>query len=336
MKRLRVCVVTALGSFASFVVAPLVAQTSVIDVGTLGFGSSYLLAVNNRNEAVGYSEVSGLDTNRAMLWRDGQLIDLGVLPGLDLSVAADINERGQIVGFSSEFQYSRPRAVLWQEGQAIDITPAEYESCRALAINNRGDIVGQCHSVPVLWRGGTVIPLSMLPGTRFGAAIDINDAGVIVGTLSTAANGIPVRWTDGTPEALALPAGALGGYAAAINERGQIAGYVQNPGFYDPVLWERGEVAPLAGAWGLVFGYAWGLNNRGDVAVHAFTGPITEYGGHIWRGGTFHRLEPTGSLNDINERGVAVGRVLIEGTAEAHGAVWPKASTLVAVHGGVR
>ena len=89
MKRLRVCLIAALGSLASFVVTPLVAQQSFIDVGTLGFGSSYLLAVNNRNEAVGYSEVSGLDSNRAMLWRDGQLIDLGVLPGLMLSVATE-------------------------------------------------------------------------------------------------------------------------------------------------------------------------------------------------------------------------------------------------------
>jgi probable HAF family extracellular repeat protein len=272
-----------------------------------------------------------------MLWRDGQLVDLGLLPGRTLSWAGDINDRGQIVGYSSEDQYNRPHAVLWQDGQPIDITPAGSESCAATTINNRGDIGGRCDDRPVVWRNGTVVPLPTLTDMPAGWATDINDRGEVVGTLQTpGGEALPARWTNGILEMLPLPPDALGGFAAAINERGQIVGYVHRPDFWDPVIWENGAVRPLAGDWGLVFGFAWGLNNRGEVAVHAFTGPITLYGAHVWRDGILQRLEPFGSLNDINDRGVAVGRVFVEGTAEAHGAVWPKASTRVPVHGGGR
>jgi probable HAF family extracellular repeat protein len=340
MKGLRLSVVVAL---ALLVAAPLssIAQSTFIDVGTLGpypFQSSYLLAVNNRGDAVGYSEVSGLDSNVAMLWRDGQLIDLGVLPGLMLSVATDINDRGQIVGWSSEYQYARPRAVLWQDGQVIDITPPGYEACRAYAINKRGDIVGTCHDLPVVWRDGT---FSVLPGLAggpgVGVASDVNDAGVIVGALGGSNRSTPVRWMDGTVTALGMPADALGGVAEAVNERGDIVGYVVRPQFYDPVIWQGGTAVPLAGGWGLVYGYARGINNRGEVALHAFAGSITTYGGHVWRHGQFLWLEPATSLNDISDRGVAVGRVTGDSSGfTSHGAIWPKALTRIPVSGEAR
>ena len=144
MKRLRVCVIAALGSFASLVVAPLLAQSSFIDIGTLGPGSSFLWAVNNQNDAVGWSEIAGSDSEHAILWRDGALIDLGVLPGFDVSGAFGINDRGQIVGASTSFDPRETRAVLWEDGRPIDVTPPGFGDCSAAAINNGGMIVGRC------------------------------------------------------------------------------------------------------------------------------------------------------------------------------------------------
>ena len=72
MKRLRVCVVAALGSFASFVVAPLArAIVGHRHRHARPGPTSYRWAVNNRNQAVGWSEFAGLDTDHAILWRDG-------------------------------------------------------------------------------------------------------------------------------------------------------------------------------------------------------------------------------------------------------------------------
>jgi probable HAF family extracellular repeat protein len=333
MKPSRVRSIVALASFASLVVSPLLAQSAFVDVGTLGFGSSYLLAVNNRGDAVGYSEVTGLDSNRAMLWRDGRLSDLGVLPGMMLSVATDINDRGDVVGWSSEYQYQNIHAVVWRDGQIIDLTPPG-DSCRASDINNRGDIVGTCGSGAVLWRDGAIVHLQGLAGGGGGSATAINDAGVIAGTIQGVG---PVLWVNGTPTALPLPPDAVGAVVAAINERRQVVGYVVRDRFYDPVLWENGQVKPLGGAWGTVFGYARGINNRGEIAVHAFVvGPITEYGGHVWRDGIFRHLESSTSVDDIDDRGVAVGRVETVGGFESHGAIWPKAGTRIPVDGGVR
>ena len=227
--------------------------------------------------------------------------------------------------------------MLWEDGQPIDLTPAGYGSCAAQGINKRGDIVGQCDGVPGLWRDGTFTVLPTLPGAALGVASDVNHAGVIVGTLQSAAGSMPVRWANGTVTALGMPAGTLNGVADAVNDRGDIVGYVNSPGFYDPVIWRNDTAIPLAGAWGVVFGYARGINNRGEVAVHAFAGPITQFGGHVWRDGQFLWLEPSTSLNDINDRGVAVGRVSGDSSGfESHGAIWPKALTRLAVHGAVR
>jgi probable HAF family extracellular repeat protein len=284
--------IVALASLASVVVAvPLFAQSSpVIDVGTLAPGSSYLLSVNTAGVAVGYSAFDVTDNEHAIRWSDGQLVDLGVIPGYPASEAIGVNDRGQIVGYAIDHALGGTRAVLWDERGATDITPPEYVSCAALGIDRKGDIVGQCGGRPVVWREGIVIPLAMPPGARFGSAHVINERGTIAGDVEDAAgNRLPVRWRDGVPEPLPLPAGASGGHAAAINDRDQIVGYVNTPSFYDPVLWDQGGVTPLAGAWGLISGYARGINNRGEIALHAFAGPITEYGAYIWRDG---RLAP--------------------------------------------
>ena len=339
MKCLRVSVFAALGSFASFVVAPLVAQSSpssVIDIGRLGPESSFLWAVNNRNQAVGWSELAGRDTEHAILWQSGELIDLGALPDFPVSRARGINERGQVVGHATEFDLHRSRAILWDDGRAIDITPPG-SSCIATDINNRGEIIGKCTPAGELWRRRELITLGLLTGYTDNFPLAINDAGVVVGTLSDSLGrqSVAYRWTDGTLTALPLPPGASGASAEDVNARGTIVGYVTFPTGIEPAIWEGNSVAPLSGAWGTFSGIAWGINDRGDVVLNGHNLATDEGGGFVWSRGTFRLLEGPGSAHDINERGVAVGRIFIQGSEE-HGAVWPKALTRIPVHGVVR
>ena len=148
MKRLRVCLVAALGSLASFVVAPLFAQQSFIDVGTLAVNSDSRPATCSRSTTAarpsGTARSAG-STATAHALAQGQLIDLGVLPGLMFSMATRHQRprRDRRVE-QREFSFFRRSAVLWQDGQPIDLTPARSMSCGALAINKRGDIVGHC------------------------------------------------------------------------------------------------------------------------------------------------------------------------------------------------
>ena len=331
MSRLRVCVVAALGSLAWFVAAPLVAQTSVIDIGTLGAESSFLWAVNNRNQAVGWSELAGRDTEHAILWQGGELIDLGALRDFPVSRGRGINERGQIVGHATEFDQFPSRALLWEDGRAIDITPPG-SSCIAIDINNRGEILGKCTAAGELWRHRELITLRLLTGYTDNFPAAINDAGVVVGTLSDALRqrSVAYRWADGTVTALPLPAGATGASAEDVNAGGTIVGYVTFTTGSEPAIWEGDDVAPLSGTWGTFSGSASGINNRGDVVVRGHNMATNEGGGFVWHAGTFRLLEGGGSAQNINDRGVAVGRIFIQGS-EQHGAVWPKASTRVPV-----
>ena len=111
-------------------------EDAPILVGTLGGVFSTLWAVNNDDAAVGWSDVTYTDSEHAILWRDGQLIDLGALPGDTVSRALGINDLGQVVGLSVNTDgLSRlVRPALWEHGQAIELPFGE--GCVATAINN--------------------------------------------------------------------------------------------------------------------------------------------------------------------------------------------------------
>jgi probable HAF family extracellular repeat protein len=117
--------------------------------GTLFSGAS---AINERGQVVGFSDVSG-DTSpyaplgnsyvHAFFWQDGEMKDLGTLPGDSASLAFSLNNEGQAVGFWS-------RAIIWRDGLAIDLNTlvpgppfSPLYLLNAYAINDRGEVVGQ-------------------------------------------------------------------------------------------------------------------------------------------------------------------------------------------------
>lgn len=111
---------------------------------TLG-GASEASAINSRGQVVGVS-AAGPGEFRAVLWENGSVIDLGLLPGDSFSDATDINDRGQIVGVSgTPFPYLR--AVVWEGGKirALETLP-DYPWCIAESVNARGEAVGECWS----------------------------------------------------------------------------------------------------------------------------------------------------------------------------------------------
>lgn len=76
-------------------------QFVIVDLGQDGrFRSSKALAINLRNDVVGYwyDPIDGNDPDRlAFLWRGGALTDLRTLGGTN-SEASGVNERGTVVG----------------------------------------------------------------------------------------------------------------------------------------------------------------------------------------------------------------------------------------------
>jgi probable HAF family extracellular repeat protein len=205
---------------------------------------------NSRGEVVGASETAdtdpqffGLQQIHAVLWKNGQMIDLGTLGGNQVA-AFGINNHEQIVGSSTNsipdpfcfFGTVQQRSFLWEAGQIRDL----------------GTLGGNCAGIGVV-------------DTNIHA---INEAGQIVGGSTTSAIPNPLTgnptwdpflWEEGKGMTdLGTLGGAYGG-AQAINNRGQIIGQssiAADPGacngFPDNgnlnchgFLWEDGKLVDL-------------------------------------------------------------------------------------------
>ena len=95
---------------------------ALVELGNLG-GTlfSFAGAINNRNQIVGASNLSGDATFHAFLWtNDAGMQDLGTLPGDSSSLARGINDKGQVIGQSCDVS-GNCRAFLWQNGVMIDL-----------------------------------------------------------------------------------------------------------------------------------------------------------------------------------------------------------------------
>jgi probable HAF family extracellular repeat protein len=179
------------------------------DLGTLGslpWYQSFANDINNAGQVVGSSHAIFNDDlgdlQHAFLWQDGALTDLGVLPGFDESVAESINASGQIVG-TSTFVDQSTYMLEWRA---------------------------------FLYANGAMAALGV--PTAHSGALDINDAGQVVGWMRGAGGFDPDRaflYDDGVVTDLntLIPPGSGVTLAAAtaINNAGQIVGYTQGGAF---------------------------------------------------------------------------------------------------------
>ena len=77
-----------------------------------GFFSAQPTAVNDSADVAGYAGSPSIDAH-AILWRNGQAIDLGVWPGGHYSAANKINNLGQIVGTGTVAGDNLDHALMW-------------------------------------------------------------------------------------------------------------------------------------------------------------------------------------------------------------------------------
>lgn len=165
---------------------------TMIDLGTLGFNGG-AQAINNQGQVVGYSGLR-VGITHAFIWDKNNLMqDLGTLsPDYKDSIAYDINDAGQAVGASSSSTLQQVHATLWSNGQVIDLGTLGGNQGTAVAINNKGQVVGYDTTTgngglihPFIWEDGEMADLnSLLPnGSQWflQEVSDINDNGQILG-----------------------------------------------------------------------------------------------------------------------------------------------------------
>jgi probable HAF family extracellular repeat protein len=227
---------------------------SVSDLGTLRPGDdncSLPFWVSDDGAVVGTSEdghsdpLFGFNRGRAVLWKDGQISDLGTLGGYEAAAFAT-NSRGQIVGDSTNatpnsdcfFFRAQLHAFLWQSGQMQDL----------------GTLGGNCSSI-----GFANIDAAESPLNELGQVIGISTTSSVPNPATGLPTWDPFLWEEGKGMTdLGTLGGAYGG-AQGINNRGQVIGQssiASDPGacngFPDNAnahchafLWENGTMTDL-------------------------------------------------------------------------------------------
>ncbi len=234
------------------------------DLGVLaGDATSGASAISTDGTVAGYSIPSfifspntiGPGPSHAALFRAGSVVGLGTLPGDTASLASGINSLGQVVGDSYVPGKNVRHAFIYSNAAltALGALAGDIGSS-ASAINTGSQAVGFSltdagpgvqgreisHSRAVLFTGGQVTNLGLLPGDTDSAAVAINDTGQVVGISENTASSDPAQikhpfvWQQGQMADLnsRLPAGS--GWvltdATGINNAGQICGTGEHNG----------------------------------------------------------------------------------------------------------
>lgn len=220
------------------------------------------------SESMAIDPLLGIRELHAVLWKNGQIIDLGTLEGGYESDAFAVNSHGQVAGAAfNALGHQRP--FLWEHG----------------VMHNLGTLGG---------------PDAGLVGS-FKGNVEMNERGQVVACSDTNSTINPVT---GTPtidpflwdeEQGMIDLGTLGGTSGCaiyLNNRGQVVGYSNvtgDPGCPDncqvhPFLWERGEIKDL-GTLGGSFGFANWISDAGEVAGTASTPDDQAVHPFLWKDG---------------------------------------------------
>jgi probable HAF family extracellular repeat protein len=284
----------------------------------------------NNSEAVSISAnglIAGLSENglvdpllgflevNAVLWKDGEIINLGTLEGGHESAAFSVNSRGQVVGafFNSipdafEFGFQE-KAFLWQNGVMEDLGTLGGPNARGDYINERGQVAG--HS-------------DVTVATNLNTGLRTNHAFI---------------WENGTMLDLGTLGGTLSG-EAALNNRGQVAGGSNLPGdvgcpdscLTHPFLWHHGQLTDL-GTLGGDSATAFWLNDAGEVVGPSLTLGDQAVHSFLWKNAAMVDLGTVGDdlcsfASSINSQGQIVG-LSNNCQGDLHAFLWEKAGHMI-------
>jgi probable HAF family extracellular repeat protein len=288
------------------------------DLGALpGNNSSAIFELNAHGVGAGMSEngvidpFTGWPADNATLWKDGQVVNLGTLPGGYESQALAINDRGQVAGFASNgipdpFSMggwgTQARGVVWQNGVIHELGTLGGPDSWAYVQNARGQITGWSYTGvisnattgvptqdPFLWQDGHMKDLGTLGGT-LSFVNWMNNRGEVVGQSNLAGDQTfdPFLWNGHALQDL----GTLGGnYGAALwlNEAEEVAGWATLPGDQTnhAFLWQHGVMTDLGTPPGDAWSAGVSINDGQQVVGNAgtFSNCPTCAHGFLWQHG---------------------------------------------------
>lgn len=309
------------------------------DLGALPINNNSAAgSINERGWATGQSQSSVIDPVlgfpefHAMLWKQGQIIDLGTLADGTESLGIYINNSGQVIGFSTINTSPDPlgffgfptHTFIWQNGEKLDIgTLGGVDALPGASCSNSpsGVVVGGSSTTaipdpdtglpavdPFLWRNGKMIDLGTLGGSN-GFAQCANNRLQIIGQSSVAAHPAACNFPALEPEDAGPGCRAF--------------------------FWENGVMTDLGTLGGDKSDAVW-LNDAGVAVGSAdLPGPSGNQTHHavVWINGKIHDLgtvpgDACSRGRAINARGEVVG-----GSSDCHNFlhafVWDEAAGMV-------
>jgi probable HAF family extracellular repeat protein len=288
------------------------------DLGVLPFGSSSATSWVAPNGLIAGASQNGetdplfpgFPEDRAVLWQNGSITDLGTLPeGGYESGAQSVNSRAQVVGWaqntvpdpygmalwSNIFNNYNPypyayqmRAFLWQNGVMQDLgTLGSGTDAYGMAINERGQVIGISYT--------NSAPNEVMTPCSIGSAIPTQD---------------PFLWENGKMTDLGTLGGTCG-QPQAINNQGQVVGTSDLAGdqVSHPFLWSKEHGMQDLGSLGGSMAGAAMINDFGVVVGGSTLVDNPQGDAFLWDG-SMHDL---GNINgcslafSINNSGQVVG-----------------------------
>ena len=294
----------------------------ITDLGALPVNNNSAAgSINSHGWSTGQSQsatidpVVGIPEFHAVLWKQGQIIDLGTLDSGRESLGIYVNDAGQVIGFSTINTNPDPvgffgfptHTFIWQNGEKLDIgTLGGADTAPGASCTNQPEnlVVGGSTTTttvspktglpdadPFLWYKGAMIDLGTLGGTN-GFAQCANHHHQVIGMSSLAAN----------PAACDFP---------VFNSSG--------PGCH-AFFWDNGVMKDLGTLGGDNSEAIW-LNEAGNVVGSAdLAGPTGNqtHDAVLWRHGKIHDLgtvpgDPCSRGRGLKSRGQVVG-----GSSDCH------------------
>jgi uncharacterized membrane protein len=220
-------------------------------------GNGNAQSINERGDIVGNDSFFGFA--HAVLWpATGSVVDLGLLPGSDISWATGIDRDGTVMGQSITYSTFTGRPTVWRGGTMSEVVlptggvAIGADITTGQMFNDAGNFLAKLPGADafyfgraIVFRNGEFETLAMLPNAsqQLSQPYGLNEAGDVVGMAFGPSNFNPVLWShDHTLTDLGQPAGMGAGDAHGINNRGLIVGQANGewtPGSFNSgaVLW---------------------------------------------------------------------------------------------------